>query len=111
MSLFVVEHFIITFNPDGPQSDATKEVPNFNLYAKFPPYHFPINSLFPVEIVVVANPHSAQLMHDERGPSPSPPRLDAILHVLFNRFTGLREAKDALFRNETRCDANPPFID
>ena len=33
MSLFVVEDCVITFNPNGPQGDAMKEVPHFNLFA------------------------------------------------------------------------------
>ena len=33
MSLFVVEDCVITFNPNGPQGDAMKKVPHFNLFA------------------------------------------------------------------------------
>jgi hypothetical protein len=31
--LFVVEHFIVPFDPNGPEGNASKEVPNFNLFS------------------------------------------------------------------------------
>lgn len=33
--LFMVEHFVITFDPNGPKRNAPKEVPNFNHFAVF----------------------------------------------------------------------------
>ena len=33
--LFMVENMSIAFDPNGPKHDATKEMPNFDLLAKF----------------------------------------------------------------------------
>jgi hypothetical protein len=35
MPLFMVEDFVIAFNPIGPKSNAPKEVPNFNILPYF----------------------------------------------------------------------------
>ena len=32
MSLYAVEHFVITFNSNGPKRDAPREVPNFDFF-------------------------------------------------------------------------------
>lgn len=71
--LFVVEHFVIAFEPNGPKRNVTKEVPNFDLFAKLLQDPLPKQSLFPI-----AGPNPTQLMHDKHDPSPSPSRLNAI---------------------------------
>ena len=62
MPLFAVEKFVVTFNPNGPECDALKEVPNFDLFAKFLPDPFPEQSLFPMEVIMIAGPHPTKLM-------------------------------------------------
>lgn len=92
----MVANFVIAFDPNGPQSDVTKEVPSFNLFAKFLPNACPKHSLFPMKIIGVASPHPAHLMHDECGPSPNPPCLNTIPRFVFNQLPSVREAKDTL---------------
>ena len=70
----------------------------------------PKHILFPLEAIVVVGPHLAQLVHDERDPSPSPPCLNTIPSFVFIQLTRVREAEDTLLRNGCRCDVNPPFI-
>ena len=110
MPLFMVEDFVIMLDPNGPQSDATKEMPNFDLFEEFLPNLFPKHSLFPMKAIVVASPHPAQLMHDKHGPSPSPPCLNAISKFVFNQLTCVREAKDTLLNNGCRCNVGPPLV-
>lgn len=64
MPLFLVEHFIIMFNPDGPKGNAPQEVPNLTHFAIFPGEPFPNKCLLPVEAIVVAGSNPAEFMHE-----------------------------------------------
>lgn len=75
--LFIVENFVVTYNPNGPKRDTAKKVPNFLGI-------FPQASLFPLEAIKVASYDLAEIMHYEHGPSPSPPNLDAIPKFMFD---------------------------
>ena len=109
MPLYLVEHSIIAFDPNGPESNPSKEVPNFNLFAIPFRNSLPEQGLFLVETIIVTRPNSTKLMHNEYGPSPCPSCLDA--NPKFNRFASIREAKNTLFRDKGRSDAGPSFVD
>ena len=76
--LFLVKHFVIPFNSNGPKSNAPKKVPNFHHFAIFFGNPFPKNCLLPLEDVIIANSYLAKFMHDVRGPSPSSPSLNVV---------------------------------
>ena len=54
MPLHLVEHFVITFDPDGPKSNVPKKVPNFNHFSISFGDSFPKHHLLPIEAVIVA---------------------------------------------------------
>ena len=49
MPLFMTEHLVVPFHPNGPKSDASKEVPNFNHLAKLKRNSPSKQSLLPVK--------------------------------------------------------------
>jgi hypothetical protein len=49
MQLLVVKNLVVAFDPNGPKSNAPKEVPNFNLGAILLGKPFPKESPFPIE--------------------------------------------------------------
>lgn len=55
MSLFMVEHPIILCNPNHPQGDAMKEVPNLDFLEKILRNPFPKKGLFPMKVVRITN--------------------------------------------------------
>ena len=84
MPLFMVEHPIIPFNSYHPKGDALEEVPNLGCLSKFLRKSFPKEGLFPIEVVIVAYLNPAKLVHEEGGPLPSMPCLNAIPKLVFN---------------------------
>jgi hypothetical protein len=78
MPLFVIEHFIIALNPDGPKSNAPKEVPILTNFAVFSREPFPKKCLLPVEATIITGSNSTKFVHNESGPSPSLPCLNTI---------------------------------
>ena len=78
MPLFLVEHLIITFNPNGPQNNPSKKVPYLNNFVISFRNSFPEQGLFPIETIIITHSYPAKLMHDECCPSPLPTCLDAI---------------------------------
>ena len=92
----MVKNSIIAFNPDGPKSNASKEVPNLNHFSVFFGNPFPKNNFFPVEAIMVAHANPTKFMHDEGSPSPSSPSLNAIPKLMFNRFANIREVENTL---------------
>ena len=78
VSLFVVEHFVITFNPDGLEKIAPKEMPNFNLLPMLFFDHVPKQYLFPVEVIIIACSNPAKFMYNKRSPSPCSPSFNAV---------------------------------
>ena len=85
----MVKHFVIAFNPNGPKSNASKKVPNFDLRATLLGEPFPKERLFPIEGIVVARTNPTKFMHDVGGPPPCPPSLDAIPKFVLDRLTTL----------------------
>ena len=110
LPLLMVKHLVITFNPNDPKSYAPKEVPNFDLLAKFLWNPIPEQCFFLVEGVIVARSNSTQFVRDECGPSPCPSSLDAIPILIFNQLACVREAKVTLLRDRDWCNARPSFI-
>ena len=91
--LSMVEHFIITLNPNGPKRSAPKEVPNFDHFTKLFGDPFPKHHLFPIKVIIVARFNPTKFMHNECGPSPCPPSLDTIPKFVFDRFTSIQAGK------------------
>ena len=110
MPLFLVKHFVIPLNPNGPKCNTLKKLPNGFLLAIL--YGNPLakKRLFPIEAIVMAGAHSIKLMHNESGPSPSFPSLDAIQKFMLNRSTFIRQAKDTLLGDGGRNNLCPLFI-
>ena len=66
----LIEHFVVLFDPNGPQGNAPKKVTNFNYFTIFLGDPFPEQSLLPVETIIVASSNPAKFMHNKCGPSP-----------------------------------------
>ena len=109
MSLFMAKHLVVAFIPNGPKRNTAKKVPNFDLFAKFLTNPSPKQSLFPMEAIKVADSNPTKLIHDECGPSPSPPNLNAIPNFMFDRFAHIWEAKKHIvwIWRRVQCE---PFI-
>ena len=90
MTLFMVKHAIISFNPYRPKGQASKEVPNVDLLSKL------LRNSFPKEVFASdSNCHNpSKLTHDEGGPPPSMPCLNAIPKLVFNRLASIRKANN-----------------
>lgn len=91
MSSFVVENFVIAFNPNSRKDNTSQEVPNF---AHLPiPFRifFSEQGLSPTESVVIAGPDPAKFMHDVGGLPPNPPGLDTIPKLVCDRFTSIKK--------------------
>ena len=69
--LYLVEHFVILFDLDGPKCDASKKVPNLNFWAIFTWKPLSEQLLFPVKTIIVTGPNSTKFLHDERRPPPT----------------------------------------
>ena len=61
-----------------------QSVPNFDNFAILFGNSFPEQNLLPIEVVIIARSNPAKFMHNERGPSPCPPGLDAIPKFVFD---------------------------
>ena len=63
--LFMIERFVITFDPNGPKHNAPKEVPNFNHFAIFVGNPFPKQCFLPVEAIIISssNPRSSCILN------------------------------------------------
>lgn len=72
-----IDH-VWTLCPYGLEPNATKKVPNFDCFAKFLGHPFPEQHLFPMEAFVIDGSNTTKLVHDENGPSPSPPSLNVV---------------------------------
>lgn len=46
--------------------------------------------------IIIACPHPTKFVHDESGPSLGSPSLNALLKLVFDRFTRVRKAKNTL---------------
>ena len=57
----------------------------------------PEESMFPMEIIILADPNLVEFMHDKGGPQPSSSSMDAILKFAIVRFTRGSKAKHTLF--------------
>ena len=111
MSLFMVEHFVVALDQDGPTCDTFKEVPNFDFcFTIFLINPLSKHGLIPVKAIIIASSNPTKFMHDICGPSPCPPSLNAILEIMFDRFTHVWEAKDTLLGVKCRRNASPPFF-
>jgi hypothetical protein len=64
--LFMVKHFVITFNPDGPNCNASKQMPNLNVFAELFGNPFPKQCLLPIEIIILASSSPAKFMHNKK---------------------------------------------
>ena len=96
MPLLVVKDLIVALNLNSPKSDAPKEMPNFNLGAILLRKSFPKECLFPIETIVVTCSHSTKFLHDEGGPPPSSPCLDAVPKFMLDRLTCAGKTKNTL---------------
>ena len=110
MPLFLVEHLVILFHPNSPKSGPTEEMPNFGHLPELKRNPFTKDPLHPIEAIKVAGSHPAKLMHNVSSPSPSPTCLNAIPKLGFHRFASVREAKDTLLGNASRCNSGSLFI-
>ena len=95
----MVEHFIVMFDPDGPQRNAPKEVVNLNTFAVLFGNPFSKKCLFPLEALIIANSYPTKFIHNESGPSPCSPSLNVVPKFMFNRLACVREAKYTLLGN------------
>jgi hypothetical protein len=85
MALLVVKNLVVAFNPNGQKINAPKEVPNFNhlgtiLLGK----PFPEENLFPIETIIITQPHPTKFVHDVSGPPPRSLSLDAIPKLMLD---------------------------
>lgn len=96
MSLFMFKHFVITFYPNGPKRNASKEVPIFDHFAILFGIFFPKQCLLPIEVV---NSNPAKFMHSECGPSPCPHGLIAIQNICLTDSFVLGMQKNTLLRD------------
>ena len=76
--LFLVKNFVIPFDPNEPQCDASKEVPYLNLFTKLLSKPFSEQSLFPMEGLVICGSQPTQFMNNKSGPSSCSPCLNTI---------------------------------
>lgn len=81
----MVKHFVFAFAPNAPQHDASKEVPNLNHLTDLVWNSLSKHSLLPIEPVIIACLDPAKFMHNERGPSPCPPGLNAVPNFMLDR--------------------------
>ena len=110
MPLFMVKNLVVVFNPNGPKSKVSKEVPNFDLRAILLGKPFTEESLFLIETIIVTRFHPTKFIHDVGGPPPHPPNLDTIPKFIFDRLTSIGKTKNTLFRNGGRGNPCPPFV-
>ena len=110
MPLLLIEHLVVPFKPNGPKCNPPEKMPNFDQFADFVRDPLAKKRLFPIETIEVPGPNSAKFVHNEGGPPPSSPRLNAIPKLVFNRFTRIGKAKDALFGDASRRYAGSPFV-
>ena len=109
MSLFIIEHFVITFHPNGPKSNTSKEVANFDFLAVLLRNSFPKDGLFPIKTIIIARTDSTKFVHNVSCPTPSPSRLIAIPKLVFNGLTRVGKAKRTLFGDGCRCNTCSSF--
>lgn len=85
MPLFVVEHFVIPFDPNGPKRNALKEVSIFfDYFAVFLRNNFPKQCLQSIEAIIVVSSNPMKFMHNKRGPYPHLSCLNAIPEFVFD---------------------------
>ena len=65
MSLFIIEHFVITLHPNCPKGNISKEVPNFDFLAVLLKNYFSEDGLFPIEAIIIARTDSTKFVHYE----------------------------------------------
>lgn len=82
--LFLVEHRIISFNPNSSRSNAPEKVPNLHQLDKLLRDPLSQKGLFPMKVVIDTDATPTKLMHDESGPQPSSMALNAISKLLLN---------------------------
>lgn len=68
MPLLLLEHPVILFNPNSPQSNALQRTPNLLLVDKLPRNPLFQKGFFPIEAIIVLGVDPTKLMHDESGP-------------------------------------------
>ena len=90
MPLYLAKYFVISFDPNGPKSNAPKKVPNFNHFSISLGDSFPEINLLPIEAIVITGPHPTKFVHDISSPSPCPSSLNAVPKFMFNKFIGVR---------------------
>ena len=71
MPLLLVEHLVVPLHPNGPKSNISEEMPNFDHLAEFVRDPFTKNCLFSIETIKVAGSNSAQFVHNIGGPPPN----------------------------------------
>ena len=55
MPLFMVEHFRIALNPNGPKRNSPEEVPKFEIFTIILRNPFPKHDLLPIETIVITS--------------------------------------------------------
>jgi hypothetical protein len=60
----------------------------------------PKEGLFPMKAILITCIDPTKFLHDESGPLPSSPDLNAIPILIFNQCICIREAKYTMLRNE-----------
>lgn len=83
----MIKHFVLMLNPNEPKCNIPNEVPNFDIFTIFLRNPLPIHGLLPVETTIIAHSDPIKSVHDEGGPSPRTPHLNAIPKFIFDRFT------------------------
>jgi hypothetical protein len=94
--LFMIEHFVVAFNPNGPKCNTPKEVPYLKKKCRIFGNPFSKQCLFPIEPIVIAISNPTKFKHSYCGPSPHPPSLDAVPNFMLVRLACTREAKITL---------------
>lgn len=86
MSLFMVKKIIIAFDPNEPQHNASKEVPDHDHFVEFICNYSLKQSLLPIEAIIIADSNPTKFVHNECGQLPNPPSLNTIPKFMFDCF-------------------------
>ena len=110
MPLLLVEHLVVPLHPNGPKSNTSEEMPNFDHLAELVRDPFTKNCLFSIETIKVAGSNSAQFVHNIGGPPLNPPSLYTLPKLVLEPFTSVGKTKDLLFGDASRRNTGSPII-
>lgn len=107
--LFLVEHLIITFDPNGPKHNAPKKMPNVIPCFVFLTNAMSKDAILPVELMDRVLSSATKVKQNLERPFPRSSGLDAVPKHVLERFLSVGEAIGALCRDVGR-NLSPPVV-